>query len=1102
MKNSLSKVRFRPLFAGLFKKLKHLPRVYIIMLTFGGMILLNALAAYLNSSIYEIKHASYPHAAQMTADYTMRPQDKVTVAFRFKMNAWLRPNDNIFQTADDNNGIRLELTHPQGWGLVFKDSKNDLVGLPLGTLPELTKWHHFSLSVYNRQVTAQADGKILTHTTLPDMDFAINKIIAGSGFVNTRPFNGEVKDFSIQVFHNYKLHEIIHFSLLQLLLLGVFWAIFNYARQHLRARNKLFFIPLAAVALLAAMRITPLQEWGQISNYALLKWQILTAGLWGSYSLCAARQVPGAGAILVLGVYLAWLFSFFTRISFSGMGVILSAVVLAGVVFRLMTFWLKDIFKKILQTILCAVGFITLFAAHAGALYFYKVGDKGVNTDEMSAVFQTNLREGGEFILSFFSSLELLLLTLVSALCAWMIWRIFQSATKKHLKFYAVALVSLLTVGGWFSSYNNPVAQLTLNIRQAAQSYRRIAREYKYYQNQRKSNRPQAKKKQQGELYVVVIGEASNPWHWSAYGYFRNTTPFAQTLTLRLDTVFFHRAYASFVHTVPSLTLALTQANQYNKENAFQAPSIIEVAKAAGFKTFWLSNQDKISLVDNPLTILAQAADKPLFTNQARFKGDEALLPLLDKTLKNINPQENNLIVLHLIGSHAKYQVRYPKSFEKEFPSGEEFLGNHARNKQFVREILNPYDNTIAYTDYILNQIYNKIQAISAPVKTMLFFSDHGEDVYGEKFHNASLFTFDMARIPMFVWFSEEYQKRYPHIKPQLSAHANHIFTLDTLYDTLLGILGITTPHTQTKYDLSSPQYAINASNALTMYTDATLQVNLYARSSVRQVQEDPYLQLKKHLKSAKKEFSHLRFLALHTDARGAALAAIDRDFDGLEINITAPGLQIGHAPQHIYPIRLDEYLSALPVHKIKNIWLDIKDLQEKDIDAFIAQLDALDKKYHIKSKTLLESTLLSPDMKKFTQAGWNTSFYIFTKCSQDDINTGFSYKIASLAAKPEEELTALQKQTLTEWAQQLALAIKQQQPTDISFDADLYPFVKLYLEPLLPAAITYNTFAFSNLPELTDPNFMPQAQQFLIFRDLKVKRVLLSPDSNFSITV
>lgn len=109
-----------------------------------------------------------------------------------------------------------------------------------------------------------------------------------------------------------------------------------------------------------------------------------------------------------------------------------------------------------------------------------------------------------------------------------------------------------------------------------------------------------AVKEGQGELYVLVLGESSNKRHWSAWGYVRDTTPWTASLRDDENTFFFENAYSSYCHTVPSLTKALTKANQYNGLPDAYAPSLMEVARAAGFNVFWLSNQDKTTLGDNP----------------------------------------------------------------------------------------------------------------------------------------------------------------------------------------------------------------------------------------------------------------------------------------------------------------------------------------------------------------------------------------------------------------------------------------------------------------------------------------------------------------------
>lgn len=53
---------------------------------------------------------------------------------------------------------------------------------------------------------------------------------------------------------------------------------------------------------------------------------------------------------------------------------------------------------------------------------------------------------------------------------------------------------------------------------------------------------------------------------------------------------FFDNAYAYWLQTVPVLERALTEKNQYNDLEFNKSFSIIDIAKKAGYKTYWFSN--------------------------------------------------------------------------------------------------------------------------------------------------------------------------------------------------------------------------------------------------------------------------------------------------------------------------------------------------------------------------------------------------------------------------------------------------------------------------------------------------------------------------------
>lgn len=71
-------------------------------------------------------------------------------------------------------------------------------------------------------------------------------------------------------------------------------------------------------------------------------------------------------------------------------------------------------------------------------------------------------------------------------------------------------------------------------------------------------------------------------------------------------------------------------------------------------------------------------------------------------------------------------------------------------------------------------------------LKTMIYFSDHAEDmVY---YHGTSGFSYDMIRIPFWIYLSPDYRKIHPDILPALQSNKDKIFTNDLLFETASGI--------------------------------------------------------------------------------------------------------------------------------------------------------------------------------------------------------------------------------------------------------------------------------------------------------------------------
>lgn len=309
----------------------------------------------------------------------------------------------------------------------------------------------------------------------------------------------------------------------------------------------------------------------------------------------------------------------------------------------------------------------------------------------------------------------------------------------------------------------------------------------------------------QGGLFVLVIGESATRDHFSAFGYERKTTPWMDSVKGKDGFYLFKNAYACYSATTKALAYALTSANQYTGKEFAQSPSLLEVAKAAGYKTVWLSNQVRFGERDNPNTVIAEGANESIWLNS--HLGVTLLSDFPDGMLvekwPSIQKADDMVVIFHLMGSHNSYQDRFPPEFAK-------FTG--------VNTQVNEYDGSLLYTDYVLQKIYEDMSK-EPNFQAMVYFSDHGDAIDSGHFHSSANFEWQMARIPLFVALSPQYAKTHPEICAQLKAHESLAFTNDLIFDLMMGLTRLQGEGIyDEKNDLSSAAYDGRAERFLTMY--------------------------------------------------------------------------------------------------------------------------------------------------------------------------------------------------------------------------------------------------------------------------------------------
>ena len=304
---------------------------------------------------------------------------------------------------------------------------------------------------------------------------------------------------------------------------------------------------------------------------------------------------------------------------------------------------------------------------------------------------------------------------------------------------------------------------------------------------------------------IVVIGESASRNYMKAFtkDYAYDDTPWQSQQENSPDFLFFQNAYSSWSQTVPVLQRALTEQSQYNDKEFFNSASILDVAKKSGYDTYWFSNQGRYGQYDSAITLVAKTADHAEWTDDSynfSDKYDEALLPYLTQ----VDPNKNNFIVLHIMGSHIYYNNRYPEGFNK-------FQGEEGSSTMTSEA---SYANSILYTDYILSQIFDYAKK-NLNLQAMVYFSDHGENLTIS--HNPDVFSFDMVRIPMWIYLSPTYQSALPGRTATLRSHESRYFTNDMLYDTVCGLLNAPSERYDPGQDFTSSAYRFNRDNLTTM---------------------------------------------------------------------------------------------------------------------------------------------------------------------------------------------------------------------------------------------------------------------------------------------
>ena len=317
---------------------------------------------------------------------------------------------------------------------------------------------------------------------------------------------------------------------------------------------------------------------------------------------------------------------------------------------------------------------------------------------------------------------------------------------------------------------------------------------------------------------VLVIGESYNKHHSQLYGYQKPTTPRQMAMAEEGSLVAFTDVVAPWNLTSFVFKNVLSLHTMGEKTDWCDEPLFPEVFRSAGYHVTFITNQFQPKakeavydfsggfFLNDPQLSKLQFDER----NTKLHRYDDGVLKELDEARRGEGEKVNNLVILHLMGSHVEYRARYPQKTWRHFMPE---MYDRPELTRYQRRLLSEYDNSLLYNDSIMAEITRRFEDKDAVV---IYMPDHGEEIFDEKPYvygrtHSSEIDRRVARseyeIPFWIWGSPVYRERHPYNWLAIQNAKDRPMMTDVLPHLLMFLGGISTPLYHPEYNIISPDY-------------------------------------------------------------------------------------------------------------------------------------------------------------------------------------------------------------------------------------------------------------------------------------------------------
>lgn len=306
-------------------------------------------------------------------------------------------------------------------------------------------------------------------------------------------------------------------------------------------------------------------------------------------------------------------------------------------------------------------------------------------------------------------------------------------------------------------------------------------------------------------VFVFVLGETARAANFSLLGYDKPTNP----RLAAMDIVAFRDVTACGTSTEVSVPCLFSPFGRtdYDEQRIRGSEGVLHVLRRAGIDVRWYDNQSGCKGVCEAPGVTYVKLDAGYAPERCEHDDcfDEILVDRLRADLGAI--ERDTVIVLHTLGNHGPaYYRRYPESFRRFMPDCQTAELRHCSREQIV----NSFDNAILYTDHVLAEMIHALDAATDRLDVaMLYLSDHGESL-GEAGLYLHGIPYPIApryqtHVPMIYWQSADFAAATGIDASCLRARSGAPYSHDNLFDSLIGVMDVTTLAYRPGRDLFRP---------------------------------------------------------------------------------------------------------------------------------------------------------------------------------------------------------------------------------------------------------------------------------------------------------